>query len=37
MWAWTMGVFEDVHRERITGSLAMDDRMIVEGCLDRLV
>lgn len=30
-----MGVFEDLHRERITGSLAMFDRMIFKGYLTR--
>ena len=31
-----MGAFEDVHRDRITGSLAMFDRMIFKGHLSRL-
>jgi hypothetical protein len=31
-----MGVFEDLHRQRITGSLAMFDRMIFKGHLTRL-
>ena len=31
-----MGAFEDVHRDRITGSLAMFDRMIFKGYLTRL-
>ena len=31
-----MGVFEDLHRERVTGSLAMFDRMIFKGYLTRL-
>ena len=31
-----MGAFEDVHRHRITGSLAMFDRMIFKGHLSRL-
>jgi hypothetical protein len=31
-----MGVFENVHRDRITGSLAMFDRMIFKGHLSRL-
>src|SRR5436309_665938 len=31
-----MGAFEDLHRERITGSLAMFDRMIFKGHLTRL-
>ena len=30
-----MGAFEDVHRDRITGSLAMFDRMIFKGHLSR--
>ncbi|MHB1785419.1 MAG: hypothetical protein ACYCS7_04605 [Acidimicrobiales bacterium] len=31
-----MGVFEDLHRDRITGSLAMYDRMIFKGRLTAL-
>jgi hypothetical protein len=31
-----VGAFEDVHRDRITGSLAMFDRMIFKGHLSRL-
>ncbi len=31
-----MGVFEDLHRDRITGSLAMFDRMIFKGRLTAL-
>lgn len=31
-----MGVFEDLHRDRITGSLAMYDRMIFQGRLTAL-
>src|ERR1700680_2484697 len=31
-----MGAFEDVHRDRITGSLAMFDRMIFKGHLSGL-
>ncbi|MGH9290313.1 MAG: hypothetical protein ACRD0V_18800 [Acidimicrobiales bacterium] len=31
-----MGLFEDLHRDRITGSLAMFDRMIFKGYLTRL-
>jgi len=31
-----VGVFEDLHRDRITGSLAMFDRMIFKGYLTRL-
>ena len=31
-----MGAFEDLHRDRITGSLAMFDRMIFKGHLSRL-
>jgi hypothetical protein len=31
-----VGVFEDVHRDRITGSLAMFDRMIFKGHLSAL-
>ena len=31
-----MGAFDDVHRDRITGSLAMFDRMIFKGYLTRL-
>jgi hypothetical protein len=31
-----MGAFEDVHQSRITGSLAMFDRMIFKGHLLRL-
>jgi hypothetical protein len=31
-----MGAFETVHRDRITGSLAMFDRMIFKGHLSRL-
>jgi hypothetical protein len=31
-----MGVFEDLHRQRVTGSLAMFDRMIFKGYLTRL-
>ena len=31
-----MGAFEDVHRDRITASLAMFDRMIFKGHLSRL-
>jgi hypothetical protein len=31
-----MGVFENVHRDRITGSLAMFDRMIFKGHLSGL-
>ena len=31
-----MGVFEDLHRDRITGSLAMFDRMIFKGRLTGL-
>jgi hypothetical protein len=31
-----MGAFENVHRDRITGSLAMFDRMIFKGHLSRL-
>jgi hypothetical protein len=31
-----VGVFEDLHRDRITGSLAMFDRMIFKGHLSRL-
>ena len=31
-----MGVFEDLHRERVIGSLAMFDRMIFTGYLTRL-
>ena len=31
-----MGAFEDVHRDRIAGSLAMFDRMIFKGHLSRL-
>ncbi len=29
-----MGAFEDLHRKRITGSLAMFDRMIFKGQCD---
>lgn len=32
----TMGTFEDTHRRRIVGSLAMFDRMIFKGHLSRL-
>ena len=31
-----VGEFEDVHRSRVTGSLAMFDRMIFKGHLSRL-
>src|SRR6266545_5143101 len=31
-----MGAFEDVHRDRISGSLAMFDRMIFKGHLSAL-
>jgi hypothetical protein len=31
-----MGVFEDLHRDRVTGSLAMFDRMIFKGRLTAL-
>lgn len=31
-----MGVFEDLHRDRITGSLAMYDRVIFKGYLSGL-
>lgn len=31
-----MGAFEELHAERITGSLAMYDRMIFKGHLSRL-
>jgi histone H3/H4 len=31
-----VGAFEDLHRDRITGSLAMFDRMIFKGHLSRL-
>jgi hypothetical protein len=31
-----MGVFEDLHRDRITGSLAMFDRMIFKGHISAL-
>lgn len=31
-----MGVFEDLHRDRIVGSLAMFDRMIFKGHLSAL-
>ena len=31
-----MGVFEDLHRDRIIGSLAMYDRMIFKGRLTAL-
>ncbi len=31
-----MGTFEDLHRSRITGSLAMFDRMIFKGHLSAL-
>ena len=31
-----MGAFENVHRDRIAGSLAMFDRMIFKGHLSRL-
>ena len=31
-----MGAFEDLHRERVAGSLAMFDRMIFKGHLSRL-
>ena len=31
-----MGAFEDLHRKRITGSLAMFDRMIFKGHLSAL-
>ena len=31
-----MGAFEDLHRDRITGSLAMFDRMIFKGHLSGL-
>src|SRR5439155_25237324 len=31
-----MGAFEDLHRERVTGSLAMFDRMIFKGYLSGL-
>ena len=31
-----MGVFEDLHADRVTGSLAMFDRMIFKGYLTRL-
>jgi hypothetical protein len=37
-WAgrWVVGVFEDLHRDRIHGSLAMYDRMIFKGRLTGL-
>jgi hypothetical protein len=31
-----MGAFEDLHRDRVTGSLAMFDRMIFKGRLTAL-
>jgi hypothetical protein len=31
-----MGTFEDLHRDRVTGSLAMFDRMIFKGYLSGL-
>jgi hypothetical protein len=31
-----MGVFEELHRDRVTGSLAMFDRMIFKGRLTAL-
>ena len=33
---WAVGAFEDLHRDRITGSLAMFDRMIFKGHLSGL-